>query len=155
MKKIAVPLLFALCTGTMYTQYSHFESMKDLCDAVSKQSVKINACLKKHRLFDLDPCSVEFVSAINDLINVSEHELAHNQALKKQFISSLWIGRLEGCFELKDYAQAIAFCDIALDIDPDNALLYAAKSEIYKELGNAEQADIYRKIAIEKGIDDF
>jgi len=113
-KRIAL-LFFALCTGAVYTQYIQFESMPDLCKAVGKQSAKIKTCLKRHCLFDLDPCSVEFVVAINDLISVSEHELMHNQALKKQFISSLWLGRMMWCWESKDYAQAIAFCDIALD----------------------------------------
>jgi tetratricopeptide (TPR) repeat protein len=141
MKKTAL-LFFALCTGTVYTQYTPFESMPDLCKAVGKQSAKIKACLKKHCFFDLEPDSVEFVVAINDLIRVSEHELMHNQALKKQFISSLWLGRLEACYMTKDYVQAIAFCDRALDIDPDNVMIYVAKSELYKELGNTEQAAI-------------
>jgi len=148
MKKIAL-LLLALCTSTVYTQYTPFENMEDLYHAAGQQSAKIKACLKKHHFFDIEPDCVEFFDAITDLLKVSEHELTHNPALKKQFISSLWLGRLEACLLSKDYAQALAFCDRALDIDPDNAMVYAAKSEIYKKLGNAELADIYREIAIQ------
>jgi len=152
MKKIV--LLLALCTGTVHTQYGNFENIEDFYDAVGQQSAKIKACLKKHHFFENDPGSEEFVVAINDLLGVSEHELTHNLALKRQFISSLWLGLAERCgFETKEYAQAIVFCDIALELDPDNGMIYGFKSAVYKEWGNVKQADIYNKIALEKGFD--
>ena len=161
MRKIAI-LIFVLCTNTIYTdQYIHveymedFECMKDFCEAVGRKSAKIQACLKKHKFMELEPGSEPFNDAINELARISEHELTNNPKLKKQFLSMLWIGRIIGCLESKDYAQAMALCDTALDEDPSNALLYAAKSEIYKEWGNAEQADIYRRIAMQKGFDNF
>ncbi len=153
MKKIAL-LLFALCTGTVHTRYGQFESIGELYDVVGQQSAKIKACLEKHCFFENDPGSMEFVVAIKELLRISEHELMHNPTLKKQFIVSLWLGLAERCcFETKEYAQAIDFCDIALELDPDNGMIYGFKSAVYKEWGNVKQADIYRKIADEKGFD--
>lgn len=152
MKKIVL-LLLALCTSTVHAQYIPFEYMEDLYHAAGQQSAKIKACLEKHHFFNLEPDCVEFFDAITDLLRVSEHELTHNPALKKQFISSLWLARADTCYELKDYTQAMHFCDRALDIDPDNAMIYVAKADIYEELGNVKQADIYKKIAVEKGFD--
>ena len=153
MKKIAL-LLFALCTSTVHAQYGNFEDIGDFYDAVGQQSVKIKACLEKHHFFENDPGSVEFVISVIELLRISEHELTHNPALKKQFISSLWLGLVETCcWETKDYAQAIDFCDIALELDPDNGMIYGFKSAVYKEWGNVKQADVYNKIALEKGFD--
>lgn len=158
MKRILV-FLFAVSTSTLFSMgicsllYVQFENHEELCEAVGKRSAKINACLKKHRFTQLETGSAESVVAVIDLLKVSEHELANNPILKKQFVCMLWLLRAVACEQAKDYAQAHFFCDKALECYPNNAHAYGYKIELFEQSGDMEQALALQKIAEEKGID--
>lgn len=154
-KRITI-LVFALYANSIYTdEYIFFDSTQDLYNEVAKRSVKIGACLKKHKLMPLDPASPLCMEATHELIRVSEQELENYPILKKQFLGMIWLERSMGCFDKKEYAQSEYFCDLAIATDPENSLGYEIKSHFCREAGNEAQALEYERIANEKGIHLF
>lgn len=149
MKRIAA-LVFALCSTIAHAEYAPAQGIYYVCQAIGKKSANMKACLKKHKFLEQEPGTAAFTETVNELFRISEHELTDDPVLKKQFLAMLRIGQAIGCGPTKEYAQVESFCDMAIELDPDNPMAYHIKACCFRETGNEAQAIEYEKIAKEK-----